>query len=210
MQLNKRFADATVFQSQYSLQANLARGFEFRRPLVIHNAVDPTIFYQPEHPPATHGKVRLIATAWSDNPNKGSATFRWLEDHLDWSRFEFTFVGRLSTPLRRARVIPPVDSHGVAHALREHDLYVMASLHEACSNALLEALACGLPAVYVDSGSNAELVGDAGVPFTDGDSLLAAIDKATEHLAGLRERISIPTIDDVASRYLNVLGVGHS
>ena len=44
-QANKEFADATIFQSHYSLQKHLDLGFAFQSPHVIQNTVDPTIFH---------------------------------------------------------------------------------------------------------------------------------------------------------------------
>ena len=43
------------------------------------------------------------------------------------------------------------------------DAYVMTNHHDACPNTVLEALACGLPVVYADSGGVGELVGPCGV-----------------------------------------------
>jgi glycosyltransferase involved in cell wall biosynthesis len=206
--INRELADATVFQSRYSLEACGALGLEFRDPVVIPNAVDPAIFHpRADAPPLDGRKTRLIATSWSDNPNKGGAVYRWLEEHLDWDRFEFTFVGRSSVELRRARVVPPVESRGVAELLRAHDVFVSASRHESCSNALLEALACGLPAVYLDSGGNAELVGEAGLAFREPEELPARLERIVREHDELRRRISIPSLDEVTDRYLAVMGV---
>src|SRR5947208_13494738 len=46
--INTVLADATVFQSQWSLEAHQELGIELRDPVVIHNAVDSSVF----HPPA--------------------------------------------------------------------------------------------------------------------------------------------------------------
>jgi len=205
-ELNHELADATIFQSHYSYEANRALGFEFVDPIVIPNAVDPSIFHPPAEPLPTEGrKIRLVATSWSDNPNKGGATYKWLEENLDWDRYEFTFVGRTQYPLSRARVLPALPSQGVASVLREHDIYVTASRFESCSNALLEALASGLPAAFVDSGSNAEIVGDGGLPFVADDELPAVLDALVSELEERRSRIAISTLSEVADRYLAVM-----
>ena len=93
--LNTEFADATVFQSQYSLEANLALDLEFKSPVIITNAADPEIFNPSRRVPFSRDrKIRLISTSWSTNPNKGGATYKELETLLDWDRIEYTFVGR--------------------------------------------------------------------------------------------------------------------
>jgi glycosyltransferase involved in cell wall biosynthesis len=204
--VNAELAHATVVQSDYSLRANAERGHEFRAPVVVHNAVDQRIFF----PVGDRGsfasrKVRLISTSWSDNPNKGAATYAWLDAHLDWARYEWTFVGNSPVGFENIRVVPPTDSEGVAAALRASDVFVLASLNEPCSNALLEALACGLPAVYAGSGGNSELAGDAGIPFDRAEDVPASLDRLVEEYDDHRAAISIATIEQVADRYLEVL-----
>jgi glycosyltransferase involved in cell wall biosynthesis len=151
--------------------------------------------------------VRVVASSWSSNPRKGAETLAWLDRHLDFSRFDVTFVGQISRSFERVRVVGPLDSDGVARELRAHDVYLAASFDDPCSNALLEALACGLPAAYRHSGGHPELVGDAGVAFVADDELPAALDAVAADLEMLRRRIAVPAIADVADRYLAVLGL---
>jgi glycosyltransferase involved in cell wall biosynthesis len=204
--LNGELADATVVQSRFSLDAHRVLGIELHAPAVIHNAVDPAIF----HPPATREpragrRLRLIAVSWSDNPNKGSDVFSWLDSNLDGERYEATFVGRSPDAFRRMRSIGPVSSRELADELRRHDIYVAASRNDPCSNAVLEALACGLPAVYRSSGGHPELVGDAGLPFVAPDELTDVIARLDSELDERRAAIRIPSLADVADRYLEVL-----
>jgi glycosyltransferase involved in cell wall biosynthesis len=206
--VNLALADVTVFQSRYSLEACHALGLEFREPRVIPNAVDPGIFHPPAKRAPLDGRpVRLITTSWSDNPNKGAGTLARLEEVLDPGRFELTFVGRSKVTFRRTQTVPPVGSERVAELLREHDAFVMPSRHESCSNALLEALACGLPAVYVASGGNAEIVGEAGVPFAGDDDAVAAVERLAGELEERRRRIAVPSLEEVATRYLEAMGL---
>lgn len=207
---NRELADVTVFQSQYSLTRHEQMGLTFRNASVITNAVDPRIFHahgRPAHVPER--RIRLIATSWSANPNKGSDVYAWLDAHLDWSRFEFTFVGQSPRRFERIRMIPPVPSEQVAALLREHDIFLTASRHESCSNALIEALSCGLPAVYHASGGNAEIVGGAGVPFSSADEVPAALDRIALDLAAWQSRIAVPALASIADRYLDVMGLAH-
>jgi glycosyltransferase involved in cell wall biosynthesis len=204
--LNSAFAQATVFQSRYSLERHRELGLEPVAPVVIPNAPDPAVFHPPEQrePPGDR-RLRVVATGWSTNPNKGAAELARLDEELDAERFELTFVGRPPTMLRRARTVPPVGSREVADILRASDLYVTASRHEACSNALLEALACGLPAAFVQSGSNGELVGDAGIGFEGPEDVTGAVERLAAELDERRARITVPALADVADRYLEVL-----
>jgi len=149
--------------------------------------------------------VRLISTSWSDNPNKGAATYAWLEQHLDWNRFDYTFVGRSAVPFKRIRVVQAQPSDALAALLREHDIYITASLHDPCSNALIEALSCGLPAIYANSGGHPELVGDAGFAFSDAGEIPLLLNRLTHEYEARQARISAPRLSDVCDAYLAAL-----
>ena len=150
--------------------------------------------------------MRLIASSWSDNRRKGAETLAWLDRFLEGTRYEMTFVGRAPTRFERIAVVGPVGSEGVAELLRHHDLYIAASRDDPCSNALLEALACGLPAAFLASGGHPELVGGAGLPFHEDEELPEVLDRLVDDLEAYRSRIAIPQISEVADRYLQVLG----
>lgn len=205
-QLNNDLADATVFQSRYSQDKHRDLGLAFRNPAVIPNAADPAIFSPSSPAPLDRRrKVRLISTSWSDNPNKGASTYKWLEDHLDWSRFEYTFVGRSQVRFERIRTIPPVPSVELAGMLRDHDIFITASRHESCSNALIEALSCGLPALYHRSGGTEELAGEAGFGFSEDRELPELLDRLVADYDARRRAIRAPSLADVADRYLRVM-----
>jgi glycosyltransferase involved in cell wall biosynthesis len=207
-EINRELAHATVFQSQFSLEKHRELGFELRAPVVISNAVDPAIFHPPERrEPLVGRKVRLIATSWSDNLRKGGETLAWLDRNLDWDRYELTFVGRSSLPFGGIRTIGPVGSAEVAELLRSHDVYIAASRDDPCSNALLEALACGLPAAFLQSGGHPELVGEGGLPFRADEEIPDTLERLVEGLEGYRAAISIASIASVTDRYLEVLGL---
>jgi len=205
--VNAELAVATIVQSQFSLDAHRRLGFALRGSVVVHNAPDPAIF----HPPAAREllagrKLRLIGVSWSDNPNKGSDVFSWLDRNLDRERFEVTFAGRTQERFAWIRTLDAIPSRSLAEELRRHDVFVAASRNDPCSNALLEALACGLPAVYRDSGGHPELVGEAGLPFTEPDELPEVLDRISRELDERRAAIAVEPLAEVADRYLEVLG----
>jgi glycosyltransferase involved in cell wall biosynthesis len=206
--INAELADATILQSRFSLDAHRELGIELRDPVVVPNAVDPAIFHPPaEREPLQGRKIRLIATSWSDNPRKGGDALTWLDRTFDDTRYEVTFAGRASATFERVRVVGPLDSHALAELLRTQDVYVAPSRDDPCSNALLEALACGLPAVYRRSGGHPELVGEGGLPFTEDDELADVIERLVPELDARRAAISLHPISWVADRYLEVLGL---
>jgi glycosyltransferase involved in cell wall biosynthesis len=205
-EVNRALADATVVQSRYSLEKHRELGIELRDPVLIPNAPDPAIFFPPaDRPPLEGRRVRVIASSWSDNPRKGSDVLEWLDGHLDAERFELTFVGQTRARLERTRVIGPVGSNFVAELLRKHDVYLAASRNDPCSNALLEALACGLPPAFLRSGGHPELVGEGGIGFDDPEELPEVLSRLAKELEQRRAAIRVPSLSDVADRYLEVL-----
>jgi glycosyltransferase involved in cell wall biosynthesis len=207
--LNAELADATVLQSRYSLEKHSELAIELREPTVVSNAVDASIFHPPgRHEPIGDRPVRVITTSWSANPRKGADVLAWVDANLDLERFDVTFAGQSAERFTRIRHVGPVDSHGVAALLREHDVYLAASRDDPCSNALLEALACGLPAAYLRSGGHPELVGAGGLPFEAPEELPDVLDRLVADLDRYRDGIAVPSIGSVADAYLGVLGLG--
>lgn len=206
--INQEFAEVTILQSQYSLRSYEALGVKFKLPRVVMNAPDPGVFF-PETNASGFGKrkIRLITSSWSDNPNKGAVTLKWLDKYLDWTRYEYTFVGRISAEFDRIVRYPPVGPQKLADMLRGHDIYVAASRNDPCSNALLEALACGLPAIYHDSGGHAEIVGGAGLSFSAEEEIPTLLERITEEYEATKSRIHIESMKLVADRYLDALGI---
>ena len=201
--LNRQLASATVFQSAYSFKESYALGFRAVSPVVIHNSVNSVIFNsQGKKSFAGQGKIKLVSSAWSDNPRKGGPFLKWLDENLNWNRFEYTFIGRVQQTFNNIRHIAPVSSEELADLLRQHDIYVSVSLHEPCSNALLEALACGLPALYRDDGGNPELVSFGGLPFTGKEDVLAKLDRLAGNIASFDRLIWQRSIEDIAARYI--------
>ncbi|MBT5831527.1 MAG: glycosyltransferase family 4 protein [Candidatus Latescibacteria bacterium] len=209
-QLNQEFADATIFQSHYSLQANLDLGFKFKNPTVVLNAADHRIFARKTLPFDPNRKIKLIATSWSDHPNKGGPVYKWLDTQLDWDRFEFTFVGRTQFEFQNIKSLPAVPSQELATLLQQHDIYITASLHESCSNALIEALSVGLPAIYVQSGGNAEIVNQAGFGFTDKAEIPSLLQRLADEYQNRQAQITLSTLDEVVDQYLLAMHIGRS
>jgi glycosyltransferase involved in cell wall biosynthesis len=209
--VNSELADATVFQSRFSLEKHHELGLDLRAPLVVPNAVDPTIFFPPpRRPPLVGRKVRLIAASWSDNPNKGAEILRWLDRNLDRTRYELTFAGRAPVRFEHATEVGPLPSDELASLLRDHDVYLAPSRDDPSSNALLEALACGLPAAYLASGGHPELAGEGGLPFSEPEELPGVLDRLAAELEERRAAIAVAPLADVADRYQDVLGLGRT
>jgi glycosyltransferase involved in cell wall biosynthesis len=205
-EINRTLAGATVFQSRFSLEKHAELGLDLRAPVIISNAPDPEIFHPPASRETLEGRrLRVIASSWSANRRKGADVLEWLDEHLDDERIEMTFAGQTTARLRRIDAVGTLPSQALADLLRQHDVYLAASRDDPCSNALLEALACGLPAAFLLSGGHPELVGDAGIGFDDAEELPGVLERLREELGVRRAAIRVPALADVADRYLEVL-----
>jgi glycosyltransferase involved in cell wall biosynthesis len=84
------------------------------------------------------------------------------------------------------------------------DVFVLSSCTEQTSNALLEAMACGLPAVSTDVGDSAELLGGSGSPVIVPTGDVTAYAIALKTLAGsqaLRQCLGLANRQRCLSRY---------
>ena len=205
-ELNKRFANATVLQSTWTYQRIAEMSYQPVKPVIIRNSVDPAVFHSHRRIPFEPGrKIRLIATSWSNNARKGGPIYKWLEDRLDWDRFEFTFVGNASVPLTRIRTVPALPSEQLGEILRQHDIYITASQNDPCSNAVIEALACGLPVLYRNDGGHPELVGYGGLPFVEQEDIIPQLETMAANYEMFQRLIAVSTMDEVAESYLTLL-----
>jgi glycosyltransferase involved in cell wall biosynthesis len=147
----------------------------------------------------------VVATSWSDNPRKGADTLAWLDANHDPRRLELTFVGNTQRSFDWIRLVAAVPSRRVAELLRAHDAYLAPSRDDPCSNGLLEALACGLPAAYLRSGGHPELVGEGGIGFDEPEELPSVFEQLREELDVRRAAIRVRALAETADRYLEVL-----
>lgn len=207
-EINNKLADATIFQSLYSLKKHEELGLYFKNSTIIHNAVDGAIFNQEGRAsfPKGERKIRIIAASWSDNPRKGGPVYKWLDDQLDWNKYEFTFVGRTKETFKNIKHLEALPSEDLAKILKQHDIYITASENDPCSNSVVEALACGLPVVYLNSGGHPELVGQGGLAFDKKEDIVGKVEEISKNYGAYKNNIRTLSIAEVADKYLEVLG----
>ena len=126
-----------------------------------------------------------------------------MDRHLDWSRYEYTFVGRVMGEFEHIRTLAPVDSQTLAGLLKQHDIYVTASQSDPCSNALVEALSCGLPAVYFHDGGHPELVEFGGVGFRTPEEIPGVLERLVASYEAFQQNVWVDGIDELAQKYID-------
>ena len=183
-----RLADHTIFQTEYCRTS-----FSEHSKIVpaswriVHNAVDPRVFF-PNLNGAWNNKepLRIVGVSWSSNPRKGFAT---LAEASLLPGVEVTFVGNWCPDISPAKVklTGPLRSEDLAEILRSSHVMLHAAWEEPCSNAIVEAMACGLPVIYRDSGGSRELTDEYGVALTE--DLSDTLDNLRSQYVDLRQKV---------------------
>jgi glycosyltransferase involved in cell wall biosynthesis len=204
-----RLADEVIFQSRYTQDSFTKFGVIPSKVHVILNAVDGALYYPADRSPLPHYPLRLVATSWSANPMKG---FYWLPLLAELPGIEVRFIGNWCPTIKPGKVqrLGVMTANQIAIELRQSDIFVHAAENDPCSNAILEALACGLPVLYRSSGGNPELAEGYGLPLHEPLGTLA--DEFRDKYTGIRQAVlnarSTFLIQDRAKKYMSVFEEG--
>ena len=179
--LRSHFVSHIVYQSNFAHAWWRARfGPERVQSYIIHNGVDLSVFTPdgPHEPPMERFRLLLVEGSLQGGYEAGLETALGLAGRLAESLpVELVVAGRVSTtqqtiaqsksrvPIRWAGLVP---HEQIPELDRSAHLLYSADLNAACPNAVIEALACGLPVAAFETGALPELVtGDSGrvVPY---------------------------------------------
>jgi glycosyltransferase involved in cell wall biosynthesis len=190
-----------------------AHGVSDNRVSVIRNGVDRDIFFPDSRSQTRDGPARL-GVVGRLIPEKGLDLLLAAMPRIVAARpVVLTVVGdgpERAALERKALGLPVVfagyisTQSEIASFLRSIDVFVMPSRCEGLPNALLEALACGIPVVATDVPGMAEAAaGNAILVPPDAPAALAdAVCRAIESSA--RPMVSVNSFDDVARAHLVV------
>lgn len=173
--LRQTFARAAAVHcvSEDIKQEALQYGLDPAKAYVIRPAVDPNFFCPSPIPRQTNDVFRVVTTGsliWRKGYEYALSAIRQLVDQGIPVQFEILGDGPerqrvLYTihdldleqhVLVRGRVSP----EQVRDVLQQADVFLLSSLSEGISNAVLEAMACGVPVVTTDCGGMREVVTD--------------------------------------------------
>lgn len=211
--LSNKIADLSIFQSKWSLKQSTKLGFQkTTNTAIIYNAPDKTIFNKKNKQPfKASGKIRLIATSWSSNPNKGFKIYKYLDKNLDFNKYEFIFIGNSPIKFKNILHIQPLPSKKLATELKKSDIYITASKNDPCSNSLIEALSCGLPAVVLDNGGHPELIQKGGETFSTAKEAIKKINKIANNYQHYQNKLPEYDIQQISKNYIDSFsGITHS
>lgn len=212
----------SVFQSNYSKEIFFKSGFKGNYD-VISNGANNEIFnfkrkklfwgrvFESENERSfwdSNSPLKLIISSWSRDYNKGFNEYKKIDDLISGSKnITVSFVGRKPDDIefQNIKIIKPVNQKKLACHLSQHHVYLTLSKDETCSNSLIEAMNCGLPVIYLDSGANKEIASDYGVEYKG--NILNSIDEIKSDYPKFIEKLrSNPyKIKNIAKRYLDLL-----
>ena len=167
-------------------------GLDRAKAVVIRPGVDPSYFRPRPNGHLQTGPLRVITTGtimWRKGYEYALTAVRMLLDRGLPVRFDVIGDGpevqRLLYTVNDLRLADHVFWHGrlspaeVRARLQAADVFLLSSLSEGISNAVLEAMACGLPVVTTAAGGMAEAVTDGVegfvVPGRDPESIAVAL-----------------------------------
>jgi len=161
--------------------------------VVLPNCVDESLF----HPADGRGLRRSLGVADDDFmilfvggfiSRKGPDRLSEAIDRLADSKIKSVFVGR---PMGGDSVLPsckgiiyqgPIEHNTLPAYFNAADVFVLPTQKEGCSNAIVEALACGTPVISANRPFNADILNDQNAILVDPDN----VDEIANAVATLR------------------------
>lgn len=214
----QRLADGVVVNCKFMMEHLMQAGIPERRIHLCYNGLDLTRFHRGERirPPSIPGDALVIGTACVLRPEKGLPTlleaFARIRPEFSNTKLLVLGSGPLLPALREQAAALGITSDcifepstgDVAPWLRNMDIFVLPSLSEAFSNALMEAMGSGCCPVASRVGGTPELIsdGERGLLFEPGDvnGLTQALQKVVAD-ADLRSQLAGAAHDFIHSGF---------
>lgn len=206
-------ADAVIFVSQWLQGLHKAQCPALKnQSTVIHSAADAQWFNSKGT--ATWNAtepLRIVTHHWAPNWRKGWDVYQKLDSLINeklYDRVTFTVIGRTppDVALQKTTILKPLSGKQLAAELKQHHVYISASLNEPAGMHYIEALQCGLPILYRTSGSLPEYCRGYGIAFDGPDdieqALTAMIREYTHHKEAMTHFTY--TAKDMGKRYEEV------
>lgn len=204
---NETVCDGTIFQSYWSREKNIYLGMKRNNfETTILNAPNSDIFNKNDKKSFNKNeKVKLIATSWSSNIKKGFEVYKWMDENLDFTKYHMTFVGNSPFKFKNIILKEPMGSETLASELKKHDIFITASQSDPCSNSLIEAMHCGLPALGFYDGGHTEIISRGGELFKTSNEIPQKLDLIVNTYEEYQKNIKLPTIDEVGELYFKFI-----
>ena len=176
---NSKISNGTIFLSNWSKDENIKKGYELNNVYkIIYNAPNNEIFKEKKYSLINQNrKIKILASSWSNNLLKGFDIFKYLDENLNFNKYQMTFVGNSGIKFRNIEMINPVKSELLYNYIENSDVFIFASKIESCSNLLIEAMSTGIPVLVVDGTSNNEIFNSNGYIFKDKTDVIHQLER---------------------------------
>ncbi|MBU2060964.1 MAG: glycosyltransferase [Bacteroidetes bacterium] len=186
---NINHIDFLVFNSEFIRSYYLEKYsvLKTKPNLVIYNSSNSTFFYPKATSKLTSNRIKIVTHHWSDNINKGYELYYKLNTFCSkHENFEFIFIGRkfnsdIEKGHDKIKVHGPYGKKELGEILRNCDVYVTASINDACPMHVFEGIACGLPILYINKPGGGKDIPElsklkVGESFNDIDDLIVKLE----------------------------------
>lgn len=166
-------SDHTVFISSF-LQSIFINGgiLDNKNHSVIRNGADANIFNMNGRIKWKSGDtLKIVTHHWGGNYYKGFDIYELLDlmvqEKLDGAKLEFNYIGNIPENFifNNTEVFTPLADNKLANKIKEHHIYLTASINEPAGMHHIEGAMCGLPLLYRNSGGIPEYARGFGVMF---------------------------------------------
>lgn len=186
--------DKTVFISNWLKNYFIARGFKNAESAsVIYNGCNLNYFFPYKDTKDKKDKIKIVTHHWSDNWMKGFDLYKFIDQEIVGSRFEFTYVGRYCKEYspKNTKLIDPLWGPDLGTELRKHDIYVTASRFEPCGMHHVEGAASGMPIIYYkDCGGINELCKNHGEEYFSFDDFKVKLELIASNIEKYKNKIN--------------------
>ena len=189
------FSDFSVFISTwlYDLFSNLKR---FDESKIICNGANKSIFFSKFKKHFKNEKFKIVTHHWSNHVNKGFEIYKLIDQKLSSDKdfndkIEFTFIGNLpkNYNFTNTNLIKPLRNIELANEIRKNHAYITGSVNEPGGNHQNEAINCGLPILYLNSGCMKEYCDGYGIEYSK-ENLFEKINEMVRNHEKFESKIS--------------------
>jgi glycosyltransferase involved in cell wall biosynthesis len=181
-------ADVVIFQSEYQKKIFIEAGYSQNNSRIIYNGAPDDFWVDTPVYPNDNGVLKLMASSFSIRSIKRHDLIARISE---LPNVEVNYAGNWppNIPLGRVNLLGVIKGGEIRSLLDEHHYFLHPAMHDACPNAILEAMAVGLPIIFnAAPGGSSELVGDSGISLNEMD-LKGSIDLARIKLSMCRKKV---------------------
>ncbi len=191
---SSNIANGVVYQSDWSrkeFQQLFGTNLSKESSTIIYNSTKDIFNVKSRRAFQAGEKINLVYSSWSNNAKKGFGTLQYLDETLDFEKYNFYFVGNTppGTVYKNIKVVKPLSSDELAIFYLGMQVFIAPMEDDACSNAVIEAVKSKLLLIVKESGGNREIAGPNSIFFTADEQLgqiLGNVDSVISHLNDLK------------------------